>query len=98
MNLDALGMAPLPEWSGQLRTLYWKIREHRGFQRPSKKTWYRRVQAEKVRLLGLGVPQIEIHLVCRILACDRFQQVRQWNAERRYVRYMALKQRGESAW
>jgi hypothetical protein len=30
--------------------------------------WYRRIRKEKKRLLEAGVPFIELHLTCRVLA------------------------------
>lgn len=98
MNLDALGMVPMPEWSGELRSLFWKLRAARPNSRPAPWTLQRRIRAEKLRLVESGVPMIEVHHVCRILRCDRGQHVRQWNAERRYVAYLAAKQRGTLLW
>ena len=94
MNLDGLGMVPLPEWSGELRRLYWQLRAARPNSRPAPWTLQRRIRAEKVRLVESGQSLVEVHHVCRILRCTRFQQVRQWNAERRYVAYLVAKQRG----
>lgn len=98
MNLDALGMVPIPQWAGELRQLYWKLRASRSTSRPSPSTLWRRIRAEKVRLVESGESLVEVHHVCRILCCDRYDKVRQWNAERRYVAYLAAKQRGTLRW
>lgn len=50
-----------------LARLYWQLRACRRSSRPSAATWYRRIRAERARLFGLGVPYIELHLVCRVL-------------------------------
>lgn len=40
--------------------------------RPSSRTWYRRIRAERLRLHVVeGVPYIELHLVCRVLSNPR---------------------------
>jgi hypothetical protein len=97
MNLDAVGLVRLPEWSDKLKTLFWRLRAARECSRPSPRTWTRRITEEKRRLLELGVPQNELHLVCRILRVSG-QPAAQWRAERRYVEFMARKQREGSRW
>lgn len=98
MNIDAIGLVPMPAWSGELRRLYWKVRACRKHSVPSKGTLYRQIRGEKTRLLEQGVCRVELHHVCRILGCDRFLKVRQWNAERRYVDYLVAKQKGTLRW
>lgn len=98
MNLDALGMVPMPEWSGELRSLFWKLRAARSCSRPSPRTLSRRIREEKLRLIGLGVSMVEVHHVCRILRCDASQRVRQWKAERLYLAYLVAKQNGTLRW
>jgi len=52
---------------GQLNHLYWSLRQNRPGMRPGRRTLYRRIEAEKKRLLVTGVPRIELHLWCRYL-------------------------------
>lgn len=54
----------LPPWSLTLSNLYWRLRATRSFGRPSRSTWYRRISAEKKRLLSSGVDRFELHQVC----------------------------------
>lgn len=92
MMIDFLGAVPIPEFAGELRKLYWHRRAVRSGSVPTLRTWQRRIRTEKHRLIGLGVCPFELHLVCRILACGRGDDVRQFEAERRYLRFMARKQ------
>lgn len=95
MNLDAVGLVQMPPWAGTLRDLYWRLRASRALSRPSPRTWSRRIRAEKIRLVESGVPLFEVHMICRVLRCGRGDQVKQWNAERRYIEYMAGRQRAQ---
>jgi hypothetical protein len=85
--------AMLPAWASHLAHLYWRLRAARGMASPSRRTWHRRIRAEKLRLLQAGLPVIEIHLVTRILAnpANRFY-------EARWQRYLAQKVAGVSPW
>lgn len=56
-----------PPWSSDLRRLYWFLRATRHFGRPSPRTWWRRIAAEKKRLLLAGVDPFELHAVCVLL-------------------------------
>lgn len=56
---------------GQLAQLYWQLRACRPGSRPGKKTIYRRIARERMRLAAEGVPQIELHLWCRYLTNPR---------------------------
>jgi len=57
----------LPEWATTLAHLYWRLRAARGMSRPSRSTWYRRIAAEKKRLLEAGVDPFDLHAVCVLL-------------------------------
>lgn len=59
-------MMDLPPWAGPLANAYWKIRLHRGGS-PSRRTLYRRLQAEKDRLREQGICPFQLHAVCRVL-------------------------------
>lgn len=56
-----------PEWSHNLRSLYWFRRNARPAGRPTIRTLQRRIQREKHRLLAAGVDPFELHAVCRVL-------------------------------
>lgn len=86
-------MVLLPPWASILSNLYWQLRYSRGRSRPSRRTWYRRIQIEKTRLLASGVALIEIHLVTRILANPRNPRY-----EVNYKRYLERRQQGLSPW
>lgn len=50
----------------RLANLYWRVRACRNYNQRRK--WYYKIVVEKKRLLAEGVPAIELHLVCRVLA------------------------------
>lgn len=55
----------LPNWSGTLRFLFWRLRAARESSRPCPRTWRRRITAEKKRLLEeVGVDAFVLHAVC----------------------------------
>jgi hypothetical protein len=84
----------LPAWSGTLANLYWWLRASwRGHPKPSRRTWHRRIRAEKLRLFQAGIPAIEIHLVSRCLASPKNQVFR-----RRWQRYLDQQTAGTSPW
>lgn len=56
-----------PDWSQNLRQLYWFRRMARPASTPTVRTWQRRIQREKRRLLEAGVCPFELHAVCRVL-------------------------------
>jgi hypothetical protein len=85
--------AMLPAWASHLAHLYWRLRACRGMARPSKRTWQRRIRAEKLCLLQAGLPAIEIHLVSRILA-----KPSNGLYEARWRRYLEQKVAGASPW
>lgn len=95
MNLDAIGLVPIPSWAGHLKNLYWHLRAARPVSRPCPRTWRRRITAERRRLIqDEGIEPLEVHLVCRILVIRRDDPAAQWRAERAYVAYMLTKQKG----
>lgn len=57
----------LPEWSDNLRNLYWHIRAQ-GRNDAMRMKYYRKVQKEKLRLAEMGVSQVKIAAVCRYLS------------------------------
>lgn len=82
--MEGLYTAKLPEWSRELRNLYWRRRMARPGSKPCLRTWQRRIHAERERLLSLGVCPFELHAVCRILVCSPREPQRQKVAEQRY--------------
>lgn len=64
----------LPLWSSDLRRLYWFLRSTRHFGRPSRRTWWRRIAAEKKRLLDAGVDAFEVHAVCVLLSRSEYSR------------------------
>lgn len=83
----------IPAWSGELARLYWRLRACRGMARPGRRTWHRRIAAEKKRLLDAGVPVIEIHLVSRILSNPGNPMY-----AGRWERYLEQRAAGTSPW
>lgn len=57
-----------PDWSGNLRNLYWFLRYRRKYDTAARMRYYRKIQAEKKRLHEAGVDQEELRLLCRYLA------------------------------
>lgn len=58
---------PLPDWSENLRHLYWRIRVE-GRNQALRRRYYRKVEREKLRLAEMGVSQMKIAAVCRYLS------------------------------
>lgn len=57
----------LPDWSENLRHIYWSIRNECRMEAKRRK-FYRKAEKEKLRLAELGVSQIKIAAVCRYLS------------------------------
>lgn len=57
----------LPDWSENLRHLYWRIRVE-GRNQAIRRKYYRKVEREKLRLAEMGISQIKIAAVCRYLS------------------------------
>lgn len=57
----------IPDWSTELRHLYWKMRTLRKWDKSPRVVLYRRIASEKKRLVELGVDQEQIRLYCRVL-------------------------------
>ena len=55
----------------KLRNLYWFLRWER--QKGKKRKWYRRIQAEKTRLLEAGCDYILLHNYTRVLTNPKNQ-------------------------
>jgi hypothetical protein len=66
MAFDSSKFVDLPDWSENLRHLYWVIRVE-GRIEAKRRRYYRKVEKEKLRLAELGVSQIKIAAVCRYL-------------------------------
>jgi len=60
-----------PDWSENLRHLYWRLRAARPASRPTVRTWQRRIQKEKTRLIAAGICPFQLHAVCRALRRPR---------------------------
>lgn len=58
----------LPEWSSNLRGFYWHLRCARGWDSARVRKEYRRIFAEKQRLLAKKIDPEEIRLICRHFA------------------------------
>ena len=58
----------LPDWSGNLRNLYWFLRYRRAFDTAARMRYYRKIAAEKKRLHEEGVDVEEVRLLCRALS------------------------------
>jgi hypothetical protein len=57
----------LPEWTATIRNLYWLKRACRAWDNACRRRIWRKIAAEKKRLLQAGVPYIELHLITRVL-------------------------------
>jgi hypothetical protein len=57
----------LPDWTYTLRNLYWHKRACRKPDDTCRRRAWRKIAAEKKRLLIAGVPYLELHLVTRYL-------------------------------
>jgi hypothetical protein len=66
MGWDDNKYVNLPDWSANLRHLYWVIRIE-GRIKAKRLKYYRKVEKEKLRLAELGVSQTKIADVCRYL-------------------------------
>lgn len=60
--------AMLPDWSEKLRAHYWHLRCARGWDSARVRKEYRRISAEKKRLLEKKIDPEEIRLICRHFA------------------------------
>lgn len=71
----------LPDWSENLRNCYWNLRYAKGRNMARVRKEYRRIFAEKQRLIAMGIDEEEIRLLCRYLANlhDRHAESR-WKA------------------
>lgn len=64
MGFDDRKFIDLPDWSDNLRNLYWVIRVQGRIEKTRRK-FYRKVEQEKLRLAEMGINQEQIHAVCR---------------------------------
>lgn len=56
-----------PDWSTQLRQLYWWLRYLRPMDRAERTAQYRKIKIERLRLLRAGSNPEQIRLLCRLL-------------------------------
>jgi len=75
----------------KLCNLYWRVRACRNYNQRRK--WYYKIADEKTRLLAQGVPAIELHLVCRVLADPSNQ-----TSVKRLAQYRRSVKEGTSPW
>lgn len=61
-------MVKHPEYSAELRNLYWMLRYYRGRSSAARRRYYRYIEAEKNRLFLAGFDREEIRLLCRYLS------------------------------
>jgi len=73
----------MPEWSGELRRLYWFLRYRRAWDGAHRRRYYRYIEKEKRRLEETGVDREELRLLCRHLANPQNR-----HAERRWKEYV----------
>ncbi len=73
-----------PEWAADLRQHYWHLRHARGWDGARVRKQYRRIFAEKQRLLEKKIDPEELRLICRHLANPANKQ-----AETRWKAYAA---------
>ena len=75
----------MPDWSFKLCNLYWMLRYKRVWDSAARRKYYRRIEAEKKRLVDeLGVDHEEVRLLCRYLSNPKNR-----NAEMRWRGYEA---------
>lgn len=74
----------MPEWSVNLRNLYWLLRHKRGWDAAGVRRLYRAIRAEKQRLHKKNIDKEEIRLLCRYLS-----NMRNKHAETAWKRYSA---------
>lgn len=72
----------MPAWGLKLRNLYWFLRYHRKWNEAKRRLYYRRIAAEKKRLIDSGVDAELVRLYCRYLS-----DMKNRHAEARYLRY-----------
>lgn len=61
----------MPEWGAVLRNYYWHLRFLRPFDQAGRRRYYRKIEAEKKRLIESGVNAEEVRLFCRWMANPR---------------------------
>ncbi len=66
----------VPDWARLLSNYYWRIRVD-GRNKTIRRKYYRKVRAERLRLLESGIPLSHINVVCKYLV-----SLKQINAER----------------
>ncbi len=73
----------VPAWANLLNNYYWRIRVE-GRNKSLRRKYYRKVRAERLRLLESGVPLSHINVVCKYLV-----SLKQVNAERMAIELQA---------
>jgi hypothetical protein len=71
-------------YPGGLANLYWMLRYYRKWDGAKRRKYYRLIAVEKKRLIESGVDAELVRLACRSLA-----NLRNQNAEARYLLYKA---------
>lgn len=74
----------LPDWSGNIRNLYWFLRYKRSWDSAGRRKYYRKISVEKKRLIESGVDPELVRLCCRYLA-----NFKNRNAEQRFYAYQS---------
>jgi len=72
-------VADLPDWAGDLNNYYWRIRNE-GRDKTKRRKYYRRVRAERLRLVEAGICLNKVDAVCKYLV-----SLKQVNADRMHV-------------
>lgn len=67
----------MPPWSTNLRNYYWFLRYHRKYDEAKRRAYYRKISAEKKRLIESGVDAELVRLLCRSLANPANRQARE---------------------
>lgn len=55
----------MPAWSGCVRNLYWFLRYKRQWDTAARRLYYRKIRAERDRLVASGVDAEWVRLFCR---------------------------------
>lgn len=61
----------MPEWGAVLRNYYWHLRFLRPYDQAGRRRYYRKIEAEKKRLILSGVDGEAVRLYCRWMANPR---------------------------
>jgi len=58
----------MPDWGSRLCNYYWHLRYNRTYNEAARRRYYRKIAAEKKRLIESGVDCEAVRLFCRMMA------------------------------